>query len=305
MAVIIPFFQRKSGLLLRAVKSALAQSVGRPHVIVIDDGSPIDAENELCVLSQFELEHVVVLKQANAGPGAARNRGLLSVPPQIDYIAFLDSDDEWLPNHLRGALTAFEQGADFYFTDYTPLDSNKTISAFERSDLRADDPIHTSLGEGLYMFGGDLFDTILRGSPVGTSTVVYRKAANQDPRFPIQFNYCEDAAFWLLLTAGNKKAIFSTHSEVIYGKGVNIAAGAKWGTPSVLPKLYGEYRFHQAMAERYVLNSDQVSWSKAYRRGISKEFLANLVHFTRRMMPIDWVCVAKFAMLHTPFKNRI
>src|SRR5262249_52448826 len=116
VAVIIPFFQRAQGLLRRAVGSAFAQQGARPTVMVVDDGSPIPARDELVGLtSRGSLQ---VIEQANAGPAAARNRALDSLRDDIEFVAFLDSDDTWDSRHLENASAAVSQGADLYFSDW-------------------------------------------------------------------------------------------------------------------------------------------------------------------------------------------
>src|ERR1700754_3824 len=104
VAVILPFYQRKVGLLARAVRSALAQQDCAVRLIVVDDGSPRDAMEDLKDLSAEEMSHVTLLRQPNGGPGKARNTGLAAVPPEIGFIAFLDSDDQWAVDHLARAL---------------------------------------------------------------------------------------------------------------------------------------------------------------------------------------------------------
>ncbi len=297
VAVIIPFYQKQPGLLLRAVRSALLQSGCTLDIIVVDDGSPISAGDELAALSSTDLACIKILRQDNGGPGAARNRGLLEVAAATDFVAFLDSDDEWRPAHLGRAMHAFDLGADFYFTDYTPLHSGGAAAAFAWSGLVATDHTHQPHGDGYYTFGGNLFDAILRRSPIGTSTVVFRWAIGSGHLFPVSYSYGEDAAFWLLLTQGGRHVMFSTQAEVTYGKGINVAAAATWGSPSILPKLYGEYLFHLEIARRYRLNREQAAWSEAYRREIAGSYDRSLLHLLRRAARIDWTCVLRFYLL--------
>src|SRR4051794_37638105 len=99
--VIIPFYQSEPGILARALHSVFSQKqVDIPRVILIDDGSPIDPTRELAELSSGFRSYVEIIRQKNAGPGAARNRGLLAARARSDIIAFLDSDDIWEPTHL-------------------------------------------------------------------------------------------------------------------------------------------------------------------------------------------------------------
>jgi cellulose synthase/poly-beta-1,6-N-acetylglucosamine synthase-like glycosyltransferase len=78
VAVIIPYYQREPGILTRAVDSVLAQVL--PHevlltILVIDDNSPHPAETDLAALWAPPRITIKTVYQANAGPGAARNRG--------------------------------------------------------------------------------------------------------------------------------------------------------------------------------------------------------------------------------------
>jgi len=94
ISVIIPTFNRAS-MLVEAVESVLAQDMTDLELIVINDGSTDETEERLSAYGS-RLKHY---QQENAGVSAARNRGItLSVAP---LIAFLDSDDLWLPSKLQ------------------------------------------------------------------------------------------------------------------------------------------------------------------------------------------------------------
>lgn len=89
-SVIIPVYNR-ADMLQQALESVFRQEFEDYEVIVIDDGSTDD----LSLLIQNFQDRVIFLRQDNAGPGAARNRG--SAVAQGEYLAFLDSDDLWFP----------------------------------------------------------------------------------------------------------------------------------------------------------------------------------------------------------------
>jgi glycosyltransferase involved in cell wall biosynthesis len=99
ISVIIPLYN-KAAYVERAVQSALSQIPGPDEVLVIDDGSTDDG---LARLERFAGDsRVRIVRQKNAGEGAARNRGLSEMRGEL--AAFLDADDEWLPGHLEGIL---------------------------------------------------------------------------------------------------------------------------------------------------------------------------------------------------------
>jgi len=85
----------------QTLDSVFAQSYRPIEVIVVDDGS---TDGTAALLADRE-EQLVVVRQANAGPAAARNRGFKTA--NGDFVAFLDSDDTWDPTFLTNAYSAF------------------------------------------------------------------------------------------------------------------------------------------------------------------------------------------------------
>jgi glycosyltransferase involved in cell wall biosynthesis len=94
VSAIIPTYNR-AHIIGEAVDSALAQTYPHIEVIVVDDGSKDDT---LARLQQYG-NRIRVVNQANAGPAAARNRGI--AVSRGELIAFLDSDDIWLPSKIE------------------------------------------------------------------------------------------------------------------------------------------------------------------------------------------------------------
>ncbi len=83
----------------RAVRSVLNQSVQDFELVVVNDGST-DRSPE--IVRSFQDRRIKVIDQANAGVSAARNRGIGEA--DADLIAFLDADDEWMPDFLETVL---------------------------------------------------------------------------------------------------------------------------------------------------------------------------------------------------------
>jgi len=120
VSVLIPTYNR-SKLLLRSLDSVLAQSYGHWQIIVVDDGSTDDTRSALASYRNrhsLDESRFLYLYQENQGKSVALNRGIQEL--RTDWVAFLDSDDVWLPEKLEqqwAALQSFGEGYGACFTD--------------------------------------------------------------------------------------------------------------------------------------------------------------------------------------------
>lgn len=94
-SVVIPIFNTRHTL-PRTVECALAQTFGDLELILVDDGS---SDGSLEAVAGIGDGRVRRLRQARAGPGAARNAGIAAA--RNDWVALLDADDLWAPDHLE------------------------------------------------------------------------------------------------------------------------------------------------------------------------------------------------------------
>ncbi len=108
VSVIIPTYNR-ADLIARAVASADRQTHPPCEIIVVDDGSIDDTQR---VVTSLRTRTPVVLEQLdrNGGGAVARNAGIRRA--RGDYLAFLDSDDEWHPEHLESLMQFASQKSD-------------------------------------------------------------------------------------------------------------------------------------------------------------------------------------------------
>lgn len=103
VSIVIPAYNRVE-MLRRAVASVLAQSWRDLEVLVVDDGS---AHDIAAILSAFDDPRLKVIRHdTNRGASAARNTGIQAAAGE--FVAFLDSDDEWLPNCVERRLASFD-----------------------------------------------------------------------------------------------------------------------------------------------------------------------------------------------------
>lgn len=109
VSTIIPVFNRPE-MVQRATLSVLQQTYRPIEILLVDDGS---SDHTPAVLADLQRRHpteIRVLRQANAGPGAARERGRLAA--RGAYIQYLDSDDWLLPNKFADQVAALEGSPD-------------------------------------------------------------------------------------------------------------------------------------------------------------------------------------------------
>ena len=98
VSVVIPTYNRAS-LLLRAIRSVLAQTYSTYEVIVVDDCSDDDMRSVLSEFTRTDSRIRVIRHERNRGLSWARNTGIEAATGQ--YVSFLDDDDEYLPSTLN------------------------------------------------------------------------------------------------------------------------------------------------------------------------------------------------------------
>ncbi|MGL5008669.1 MAG: glycosyltransferase family 2 protein, partial [Paracoccaceae bacterium] len=250
VAIIIPYFQREQGILRRAVDSVLAQKRSPDvtlWILIIDDTSPLPAATELADLPKVSGVTFDIVRQANAGPGGARNRGLDMVAQdgRVDYVAFIDSDDTWLPTHLADALEMLGRGYDFYccdnsregnfarFSEDVALLNDQGRALAEKAAMR--DPDGPVFGFPPHA----LDDDFVTGYLSHTSTVVLRATRLRGLRFDTDLrNASEDRMFWLTYVLSGAAVVISWRCNVSCGRGVNIFFAAyDWNAPATLERI--------------------------------------------------------------------
>jgi O-antigen biosynthesis protein len=184
VSVVIPTFDR-AHLLPRAVQSVLAQSYSNLEVIIVDDGSTDATAETVGAIADPRVRYA--RHERNRGAAAARNTGIRE--SRGEFVAFLDSDDEWLPHKIASQMEAFR------LSDLT--DVGAVICGFTRV---AEDGSHTDVVSYLR---GNIFDEVLpyRGAQgIGSALLVSRAVIDAGIVFDERLPALEDRDLFLQVT---------------------------------------------------------------------------------------------------------
>lgn len=193
-SAVIPLFN-KEATVERALRSILNQTVPDVEIVVVDDGS---TDQGLGVVRAIADPRIRIVRQEHAGASAARNRGVRE--SQSDWVAFLDADDEWQPDHLEilSGLRRDHPECDVAATRY--------LRGVEGEDTRP--AIVQGLAEDWTGVMSDYFSVAARSDPpLWTGAVsVSRKALESIGGFPAGVVAGEDLLTWARLAARGRVA---------------------------------------------------------------------------------------------------
>jgi succinoglycan biosynthesis protein ExoW len=282
IAVVIPFFQRETGLLSRAVRSVFEQrGVGDPLIFVVDDSSPIAAEDELEWLDEARRARVRIIHRPNGGCGNARNTAFDALPDDIAYVALLDADDWWKEDHLDQAMAAMRLGYDFYFCDNCW--ENDSAGNLARRGIDPSEHIPLAPERELYAIKGDFFDRSLRRTPVPVSAVVMRRSRLGHLRFSKTLRPVgEDLLFWLDAARATDRVAFSMRISVVYGYGVSLSRTDDWASAKSLANITAYFGYHDEVRHRFPLTSNQARLVAARIRQCQWDFAYTVFGMIRR-----------------------
>lgn len=181
VSVIIPTYNRAQKV-VRAISSVLYQTFNDYEIIVVDDGS---TDSTKAAIAQFEEYVTYIAYPSNLGVSAARNIGIgrSSAP----FIAFLDSDDYWLPKKLEAHMEFFRTHpcAQICQTDEIWIRKGQRVNP-KKKHLKP---------------SGDIFEPSLKLCLVSPSAVMLRRSLLEEVGlFDEDLLACEDYDLWLRIS---------------------------------------------------------------------------------------------------------
>ncbi len=179
ISIILPFYFRYE-LLTRAINSVINQDYFNWELILVNDGSAgVDLTSFLNADKRIRLIEL----DKNEGVARARNRGIIE--SRGEYIALLDSDDEFFPNKLSIQINMMiKEKSLFSHTSYVEISESNNQKIINTQDCN-----------------GYKFPEIAYNCSIATPTVIIHKSLCDDGElFPMDFSVAEDICAWLKLS---------------------------------------------------------------------------------------------------------
>ena len=182
VSVIIPVYNRPEAV-CRAIESVLTQTCQDFEVVVVDDASTdaTPAVVEACADPRVTL----IRHERNRGGSAARNTGIQA--SSAPYVAFLDSDDEWLPHKLERQLAVFEGAANRVGLVYAGVERVYEDGVVSRDHPRSERDLTRAL----------LLENVIGETSVG---MVRRRVLDETGGFDESLPSCQDLDLWLRIS---------------------------------------------------------------------------------------------------------
>ena len=218
VSVVIPAYNA-ANFVGAAIDSVLAQTHADLAVLVVDDGST-DATADVIERHARDPRVTLVRHERNRGLSAARNTGMRAA--RGGYLAFLDADDCWLPNHLEVAVGALvrhpELDAVFLESEVVDKQTSRPMHLwFERHGDAFAEFATTPIGDGFHSIDSGLLRGLLIGCVVHMQAFVGRRAFVAAQTFDERLRRSEDID-WLVRAAHDRgmRAAFTREVTSIY-----------------------------------------------------------------------------------------
>lgn len=294
--IVIPFYQKEPGILRRALQSVFDQTYQDFDIVIVDDESPLPAEEELRLLEDDRTSRITVVKQANAGPGGARNTGLDHVPASTKFVAFLDSDDLWTPGHLMNAhesMTRFD--ADCYWASMQA--SEEFYYHFGMAKLEETEGGIRLSNTPLLVEFPDLAGVMLKNwSFLHLSCMVIGRPIFETIRFDASLRLAaEDVLFFCDCILAARRSILCDDAGAMRGMGLNIFHSIDNRSPQFLRQQFNTWIALDTLETRFARRPRDVASIAAYKNTARRQALWSQAGLVRHRKAPDLGLLARWA----------
>lgn len=253
-SVIIPAYNA-AHLIVDALTSVFAQTIDHYEIIVVNDGSPDTVELEKAL--EPYLNDIIYIKRPNGGPAAARNTGIREAKGQ--YIAFLDSDDQWMPTHLAEMMQVLQRDPTL---DLVYGDALNFGDVSEEGTTMDANP-----SEGLATFESLV---LCKCTVVGSTVVARRQALVDAGLFDENFIQGEDFDLWVRLAYHGGRIDYRKHIHArrrIHESNLTIdTIGSFGGQARVLRKLMKELDLPEGLRKKMQTEAEKCDAAMALEK---------------------------------------
>ena len=298
LSVIIPVYN--AGVLINRCLDSIFSQQGEYHieVICVDDGS---TDNSVELIKGRTEQHIVLLQQENAGPAAARNKGMRVAKGR--YMAYLDADDYWLPGFIEKTISFLNSHTECIAVTVGQRHITTSGNHIAPSILKSDTGLTSMVLDDFFSFWTQ-HNHVCTGSIVIRTDIAMSTGGQRE-----DLRICEDLEYWAYLATYGK---FGFIPEVLFvsdGRKVTETIGwvekhiKRWNAavpvacweqrllqrlPNPQPKSYIKARGRIAqnlsysilLSKRYDLAREQVlKYGKDFPQGKMKTLLTNAAKF--------------------------
>lgn len=266
ISIIIPTFNRCKTL-KRALDSIVKQTYSEYEIIIIDDGST----DETTEMIQKFFPEVKYFYQTNSGVSAARNKGLTFA--KGNWIAFLDSDDEWLPEKLESQINAIKSMPDYKICHTEEIWIRNGIQVNQMKKHKKT--------------GGWIFRQCLPLCAMSPSSILIHHSVFDDIGFfDTTLPACEDYDMWLRITAKYPVLYIEEPKIIKYGGHEDQLSKKYWGMDQYRIKAL------QSIISQNSLNNEDEQAAKAmllkkcsiFRKGALKRGKNDDAHYYQQII---------------------
>jgi glycosyltransferase involved in cell wall biosynthesis len=285
VSVVIAAYNYASGI-GRAIQSVLNQTLRVDEIVVVDDGS-YDGTAE--VVESYGAP-VICIRQANQGPSGAYNTGIQHA--KNEWIAFLDQDDEWFPNHIENAYKTIckQPHIVWYYGGFERRSENGML-------------VYTSCVEDSFVHDGIIDNYFLAEAkaPITwtvSSMVVRKSVLHEAGLFNTELVRGNDLDLWFRIALRYPRIGWSKSPGCIYWmRKDSVTSNTPDSVPEFLRRIEITYTCSRNMPQGVTRESNYLirRWvTYAIKEAIKKrdkENLATIAERYPRIMPTQWLVV--------------
>ncbi|MBN8235215.1 glycosyltransferase family 2 protein [Halobacillus kuroshimensis] len=220
VSIITPAYHA-AGQIMETIRTVQHQTYTNWEMIIVDDCSEDETVSVVKRAQEKDDRIRLICLHENKGPAFARNRAIESARGR--YLAFLDSDDLWMPEKLEKQLSFMKaKHAAFTFTAYKMMKENG-----EETNLIFKAPIEVT------------YKDLLKNTSIGTLTVMLDRRRFGSIRMPLYRDCSEDYGLWLMLLSSGSTAYGLNEPLAFYRKCSDSLSSNKWKSAK---KTWNTYR---------------------------------------------------------------